>query len=272
MSTVINAKIKHKRGTENSIPLLLDGELYLCTDVVKVYKGTPSGNVLLYDESKVSSKAELLTTPQKTTANINYYVDSTAGADTNDGLTVGTAFKTIAKAISKIPQIVNHNVTITIQSGTYNEDIVLSGFYGIGKINIVGASSTTNNYNVNSIYCINNTLNISVKWINFTTISKQYSMYAESCSYILFYYCNSTGANQNGVGVTASNALVQYCTISNKTNYGIITYCGCVSSLANSGASNATGLYASYAGTIGKSGTQPSGTIAETATEGGIIR
>lgn len=50
MATKINARLRHKRGTETSIPTLVDGQIYLCTDTHKIYKGTSTGeNVLIGD-------------------------------------------------------------------------------------------------------------------------------------------------------------------------------------------------------------------------------
>lgn len=50
MATKINARLRHKRGTETSIPTLVDGQIYLCTDTHKIYKGTSTGeNILIGD-------------------------------------------------------------------------------------------------------------------------------------------------------------------------------------------------------------------------------
>ena len=54
MATIVNAKFKQKRGTEASIPILLEGELYVCTDSKKVYVGTASGNQLICDISQLN--------------------------------------------------------------------------------------------------------------------------------------------------------------------------------------------------------------------------
>lgn len=54
MATIVNAKFKQKRGTEASIPVLLEGELYVCIDSNKLYVGTASGNQLICDISKLN--------------------------------------------------------------------------------------------------------------------------------------------------------------------------------------------------------------------------
>ena len=61
-----------------------------------------------------------------TVADITYYV-TTAGLDTNDGLTVPTALLTIQAAINKVPKIVKHKVTIEVGAGNFGAFRV-SGF------------------------------------------------------------------------------------------------------------------------------------------------
>ena len=50
MAQTINVTLKHKRGTEASMPTLKEGQIYLCSDTHKVFKGTSSGeNILISD-------------------------------------------------------------------------------------------------------------------------------------------------------------------------------------------------------------------------------
>lgn len=56
MATKINARLRHKRGTEGSIPTLVDGQIYLCTDTHRIYKGTSTGeNILISDINKLNT-------------------------------------------------------------------------------------------------------------------------------------------------------------------------------------------------------------------------
>lgn len=52
MATTINARLIHKRGTEASIPTLKDGQIYLCTDSDKIFKGTSIGENKLVGDIK----------------------------------------------------------------------------------------------------------------------------------------------------------------------------------------------------------------------------
>ena len=88
--------------------------------------------------------------PMKSTSVKTYYVSPT-GADTNDGLTAGTPFKTIGKAVGKVPQVMNHEYKIFIADGTYDEDMNVDGIIGTGFITIVGNNTTPANVKVRSI-------------------------------------------------------------------------------------------------------------------------
>lgn len=82
------------------------------------------------------------------TADRTYYVDASAGSDSNNGLTVGTAFATIQKAIDVGLAVDNsiYQVTIQVQDGTYNEVInVDRSPIGGGLLKIVGNVSSPGN-------------------------------------------------------------------------------------------------------------------------------
>lgn len=88
--------------------------------------------------------------PAATTANLTYYI-STTGNDDNNGLTVDTPFATIAKALSLIPPIVDHVVTINLADGNYDENVEIEGFYGIGNINLIGNDETPANVTITTL-------------------------------------------------------------------------------------------------------------------------
>ena len=58
---------------------------------------------------------------------LTYFV-STTGSDSNTCTTVGSPCLTVQKAISKIPRIVRHPVSITLAAGTYTTGFVVDGF------------------------------------------------------------------------------------------------------------------------------------------------
>ena len=207
-----------------------------------------------------------------TTGNLTYYV-RTDGNDSNDGLantSVG-AFLTIAKAISMIPQVVNHTVIINIAAGTYVENVTISGFIGKGSIELKGSTGAT--YAMSSIVIKNCSIYVRTFRLEFNTTT-EIAIDILNCGYVSVAYCKAAGTNAGNYGVkaTASNLIISSTEVSNKL-YGInADEMSTVSSMENTGTGNATVLSSFDASTIGKSGTQPAGTTAEATSGGGVIR
>ena len=229
---------------------------------------TTNTNVTNLSDSVDASLAE---TVQQTKADITYYV-ATTGSDTNDGLTVETAFKTIQYAIDKLPQIINNTVIINVSAGTYAESLLITGFVGKGKIVINGATSTTTTHNILYMSIENCGIAISARGFNMTTTSMA-SLTIANCINVYVYYINSiSSASFKGVSITNSLCYITLSTISNKTSAINASRMSTVVVKTINGVGNTWGLYASESSIIGKSGTQPAGTTAETVTSGGVIR
>jgi hypothetical protein len=77
-----------------------------------------------------------------TMAAITLYV-ATTGNDSADGLTVGTPLRTISAALRKIPFIVEHDCTINLAAGTYDEHITTPRFMLNANITVQGATMTS---------------------------------------------------------------------------------------------------------------------------------
>ncbi|MFT9848523.1 hypothetical protein [Aneurinibacillus sp. REN35] len=209
--------------------------------------------------------------PIMSTQDSTFYVDSTIGNDSNDGKTAATPFKTIAMAVSKIPQIANHTFTIAIAAGTYNEDVTLQGFYGKGLILINGSSTADNSRSIKSITKNNCGVPVITTGL-YATKADGIGFTANRCVHAVFAKCKiDVAASQNGISLFASNGIIQNCSISNRSN-AITATISTVSSDTNTGSGNSVGLYAAQGATIGKSGTQPSATAAEQVYGGGQIR
>jgi hypothetical protein len=81
------------------------------------------------------------------TADRTYYVDP-LGSDSNDGLTVGTPFKTIQKAVNTVASIdlTIYDVTIQLADGTYTGAAVINGpWVGSGVVTIKGNAASPAN-------------------------------------------------------------------------------------------------------------------------------
>ncbi|MBW4083877.1 hypothetical protein [Paenibacillus sp. S150] len=171
-------------------------------------------------QSQLNSKAPLTTTPQQTTTDISYYV-RTDGNDGNTGLanTAGGAFKTINKAISMIPQVVNHIITIYIGNGSYSESILVGGFSGSGSITITGNQSDASLTSVTSVTLLKNFLTLVVDSLTANTstsdgftINRCVGFRLNSCRVI------SSSSTFSGVITYFSSGAISWGTYSNRGN------------------------------------------------------
>jgi hypothetical protein len=87
--------------------------------------------------TKIENAQEVLT------ADRTYYVNSTTGSDTNDGLTVGSPFATVQHAVDTAQRINNAGYTITFQlaDGNYGPLTISGAFTGGGALVIKGNDS-----------------------------------------------------------------------------------------------------------------------------------
>lgn len=219
----------------------------------------------------LKEKANLISTVQTTTKDSYIYVAKN-GSDDNDGLSSSTPFLTVGKAISIIPSYLSHNVTINIGDGIYNEDIELISIGGNKLITIKGNVNNIGNVKVNSVF-INSCTSlvvvlgietISSSLINFTCTNSVY-IDLQKCKCI-------TSSILAGIRVSMCKCVISNCELSNRIVGIISDYNADVFSNNNTGSGNTVGLQATNNGTIGKYQTQPSGTTAENASRGGIIR
>lgn len=212
--------------------------------------------------------------PSMTTGNITYYV-ATTGSNSNDGLSAGSPFLTIAYALSKIPKNVYHTITINVASGTYNETILLTSFNGSGALNIYGGTDLASavNFKVNDIVVSTTNCNISIRGFELLTTTNIAIQIFRSMK-INLSYCTTTvlATSYRGIYIDYSKVFIANCLISNR-QYALYVRenSEVVSSDWSSGSGNSNGIYAIYGGKIAKSGTQPQGTIAESVAGGGII-
>ena len=199
------------------------------------------------------------------TSSIGYYVSKT-GNDANNGLTSGTAFLTIGKALSMLPkQFQNADASIYVGSGTYNEYVNVRGFFGNGNLYINGTESPTKPvvYSMN-VYGCN---------LNSTTITNfdpdNINVVGSSHATLDYFKCDSnTITLQDSLACYVNNSSfsgANPCILSTRNSTVAITN--------NSGSGNTKVLEANGAGTIIKMGAVGiTGTIAETVATGGLIR
>jgi len=212
--------------------------------------------------------------PMATYTDLTLYVRPD-GSDDNDGSanTTGAALQTINEAIRRIPQRVDHTVTINVAAGTYNETVKFSGFTGNGTIYLYGAAATNDTHTITNLTVIQCAIQVFVR--GFKALSTTaIGFVAQSSAYVNFTGCKCVGASSYaGIeGYWGGYVAVFDSELSNRgpainSTSGVSIY-----SSNNTGNGNSVGLRAAYAATIGKNGTQPAGTITEQVLYGGEIR
>lgn len=79
------------------------------------------------------------------TADVTYYVHNGTGLDSNTGLVVTDAFKTVDRALQEVPKFLDYQVTIALVGlSVYTEMIRISGFIfdRLGRITLKGQNSS----------------------------------------------------------------------------------------------------------------------------------
>lgn len=293
--TAWNAKASTSVATTTAAGLMAGADKSKLDSVAQgannyVHPSTHSPSVIVQDSSNRfvtdaektawNGKANLVTTPQQTTADVTYYV-RTDGNDGNTGLgnTAGGAFKSISKALSMIPKLVNHIININIGTGTYNEEIGVSGLSGAGSVSINGGSSSVQDsasYVVTGrIYSMRNSCRVQFYGLRTSYAGAQYPIYVDNSSETFFQFCSTnvnTNPKQFGVFVENAKVFLYSCEFHNKSsairahvNADILVQ-DCV------GQGNDTAHFAAFGGKIHVSGNLTiSGTAFTNATEGGIV-
>jgi len=212
-----------------------------------------------------------------TTASAIYYVDP-AGSDTNDGLSTTTPFKTVAKALSVIPKMINfgHKMEIYTKSGsTFAEAVTVAGFYGAGSLLIRGSYTTSGSATISSLLITGCFCTVTVSNFSATSLfpGRNYVCYLEvSASIFIEKLTLISSVSNQFIAAYCNFAQIFDCTISNSTQTAISSVGSRLLSISNAGSSNGFGIRASSGGVIAKSGTQPAGTTAEIQSQGGVIR
>ena len=217
-------------------------------------------------------------TPKMTTAAINYFVNVTSGSDSNNGLSAGAAFQSLQTAINKLPQVINDTVTIQCATGTYSENLSIQGFMGKGLLLVYGGSSYANataNFTITKIAAYHVKCLTTIRgWVASIATGRGFDLQANDT--IALQYCDcvaSAVATSDPAVYALYNAYVNVvsCNFSNRFA-GVFSLGSRVFSNTNAGSNNTYGLLCQNVGTIGKNGTQPTGTTNESATLGGEIR
>ncbi|WP_438448199.1 hypothetical protein [Gorillibacterium sp. sgz5001074] len=196
----------------------------------------------------------------KSTKSVNYYVDAASGNDANDGLSTAYAFRTIQAAVNSLPKVLDHNIYIVIQPGTYAEDVTAGGFSGKGSLyigSLLGASTVS----ISSIALISITCAVTLAAITLTSTTLPALTINRCAGAYITSVISSSAYNSSGIDIGWSRVFLLSCQISNK---GHAVYVGHVSQVrisACSGTGNTNALYAENGAVVTRDGIQPTGNI-----------
>lgn len=201
------------------------------------------------------------------------YVANTGSDLSGDGSSANP-YATPTKAISTIPKNLNgYSATINLGAGTYTDDVVISGFYGGGRIVFQGDTVLSSTRTVKSLRVENCAVRVDVLGINASGESDPASFIVSSCTYVYMKNLRAVvTSTKHGIYVNAtSQCTLQACEVSNHNSAVVSANMSNVAVYGwNAGSGNSAGLVASAA-TIFKGVGLPSGTWAESTDSGGQI-
>ena len=219
--------------------------------------------------------------PYVSAANKTYYIDAVSGSDDNDGLSAATAFKTWAKTETLIPIFIRHSLEIRI-IGNLPEVIKLRGRVSASsvvghRLTIRGNTDVASSHVVNGIE-INSVLGTDpggYTGLDVKHLQINGPVIFAGCVGVTFESCNPR--NPGGIGIAIRSCVgiraISCAFGTNVVQDGLGAINSRVLSRNNIGNCTRYGLLASEVATIGKGGTQPTGTTAnEYISEGGVIR
>jgi hypothetical protein len=214
------------------------------------------------------------------TINSNYiYVDYNTGNNNNDGSSAHP-FKSLQYAISRLPKNLNRRAFfIHFDSLDINEIVTIDDFYG-GSI-IISPKIDYTFSTIKKLNIENCMASISIDYVytdqNFyiyETTNAHINHCSTTNSYptvVGFLIMNSIGIVLNncivsnkatGIEATFSSMKISNCTLSSNGTGIVASTNSNIFSQNNSGANNYYGIYAYYNSTVGKNGTQPTGSTA----------
>lgn len=162
------------------------------------------------------------------TANKSLYVDAALGDDTNAG-TQQAPFKTIQAAIDSLPKNLDgYGVQINVAAGSYQEDVVISGFTG-GRFNysiyISGSGNVDTSRPINSLRIFNNSCSVIVQGLYVTGYSNKSAVLVSGArATVSGLLVKNNSAGEIGIlvgGWGGSQALVNTCTVDGFPTAGV---------------------------------------------------
>lgn len=222
------------------------------------------------------------TTPTASAHNFTYWV-APDGEDSNAG-SEGAPFRSVARALEMVPDLVreNHTYTITLKEGTWDETVRIANKVSFGHIVIQGANWQRDRYRVLRIEAESVLGFLTVRNLSTTVKTAQgASIYLSRCAPMVDISnvnVESNPAIEKGVSGCISilvdygtHALVRGCSLGGKRYSIRANYLSRVFSRDNTGSGSTFGLGARWGGILSLYGEQPTGDTNYTTRSGGVI-
>ena len=188
-----------------------------------------ASNLNLTEEEKAQAReniganygAALAKKPDAVRASTVLHVAKAGSDDSGDG-SEAAPYLTIQKAVDSLPKLLLNRVIIRVHGGTYDEDVLLSGFCGFENLVLQGASGES--ARVKTVYVYLCTPAVSVENLTLTgVLAAQYngSLLFSQCRSVLAEQITCTGTVASAAGGAfrfnvVGMARVTNCVISNK--------------------------------------------------------
>jgi pectin methylesterase-like acyl-CoA thioesterase len=176
-------------------------------DINKLQERSPLDNVGYYLKN---GDLEEVTHVFDNTSISNLYVDGTNGNDSNTGLTIGTAFKTIQKAFDQVnnkpllkPQ------TIRIAEGVYTESPILRGTY-ISSVTIYGVSGDQTKVQIVGGTEFRDNSSVTVESVTFISNGTTLAININNNLFVRFYGCRFIRTTNGAAIVSTASPIVNY--------------------------------------------------------------
>jgi hypothetical protein len=199
-------------------------------------------------------------------------------------VSISTTMANLQNTIDRLPRELDRRYDITVSAGTITDEIIVEGFYGPGRLDITGSTSTTANpthttHNVGNIFVNHNTLPyIYIRGFTCTRSDIEGIRAVRNSGWLYIRYMrmisgtNTTAANK-GILCNTSTMQVLNSVISNKSEAIFCQRHGhCTVEPTVTGTGNAVVYVSSGTGMISASGSEPlAGTVRFSYGNGGMI-
>lgn len=243
-----------KRQQRNSISVQMSyqtayGNAWNVVTSATVQESTLPNVVTFEQYPKQYSIANL--TPKTTTNNMSIYVSPT-GSDISGLGSKDRPYRTVQKVVDSIPQIINHSIAIILMSGTYAEDVKMTGRTGSGSVQFQADDTSWRGASkIKSLTLVNCQIPITLYYM--TMNGSNNAVITDRCALVLLSYSDIVNQGNTGISSNASKVLVNNTNISERGTAVYATYCSTVCLDTVSGSLNTVGVSCNFASTVTKS-------------------